>query len=242
MKEQLYTIPVIDALKADSACPFCAMYDKLDFDATEYMMGPSYMQDDIRMETNKIGFCQDHYKKMFSKQNRLGLALILHTHLQQINHDLNRLANENLHAKKNPFKKNEPDKIQKHIHTINKSCYICNKIKITFDRYVDTFFYLWKADKELIPLIEQSSGFCLEHFSTILDEAARKLSGQHHAEFLKFILPLQLTHLKTLEEDLDWFINKYDYRYKDEPWKNAKDAIPRALTKLGSITSEEDHT
>ena len=40
-------------------------------------------------------------------------------------------------------------------------------------------------------------------------------------------------------DDLEWFIDKFDYRHKDEPWKNSKDALPRAMNKLNSISAEE---
>ena len=72
MKEQLYTIPVNDAFAVDCECPVCSMYDSLERDAIEFTMGPSYMEDDIRMETNKIGFCSHHVKQLYKHQNRLG--------------------------------------------------------------------------------------------------------------------------------------------------------------------------
>ncbi len=65
MKEQLYTIPVNDAFAVDCECPVCSMYDSLEHDAIEFTMGPSYMEDDIRMETNKIGFCSHHVKQLY---------------------------------------------------------------------------------------------------------------------------------------------------------------------------------
>ena len=64
MKEQLYTIPVNDAFAVDCECSVCSMYDSLEKDAIEFTMGPSYMEDDIRMETNKIGFCTHHVKQL----------------------------------------------------------------------------------------------------------------------------------------------------------------------------------
>ena len=36
-----------------------------------------------------------------------------------------------------------------------------------------------------------------------------------------------------LEDDLDWFIQKFDHRNMNEPWKNSKDALPRAMHALG---------
>jgi len=29
--------------------------------------------------------------------------------------------------------------------------------------------------------------------------------------------------------DVSWFIKKFDYRYHDEPWGDAKDAVERAI-------------
>ena len=48
MKEKIYTVPVNDAFALDSECPICSMFEKLENDAVEYAMGPSYMEDDIR--------------------------------------------------------------------------------------------------------------------------------------------------------------------------------------------------
>ena len=60
MKEQLYTIPVNDAFDKDCECPICAMRKVLETNAVEYTMGPSYMEDDVRMNTDKMGFCREH--------------------------------------------------------------------------------------------------------------------------------------------------------------------------------------
>jgi hypothetical protein len=33
-------------------------------------------------------------------------------------------------------------------------------------------------------------------------------------------------------DDMQWFVNKFDYRYEKEPWKNAKDAPIKSIQKL----------
>ena len=35
-----------------------------------------------------------------------------------------------------------------------------------------------------------------------------------------------------IQEDISWFIKKFDYRYTDQPWKNSQDAVPRTVNKL----------
>lgn len=240
MKEQIYAIPVNDAFKEDAECAFCKMRNKLDKEAVDFMMGPSYMEDDIRMETNKFGFCQDHYKKMYSEQNRLGLALMLQTHLQQMNKDLINILPENgspTITKKNFFSKTSivSNEVSQHIHNVNKECYICNKIETTYNKFLDTFFYLWKRDENFVSLVKNSKGFCLNHFADIYEMAPVKLSVNECTEFYKIIIPIELENLKRIEDELSWFINKFDYRYADEPWKNSKDALPRAIEKVSSI-------
>ena len=86
--EELYTIPVNDAFDLDTECPVCAMRQALEADAIEFTMGPSYMEDDVRMETDRIGFCGNHVKLLYQNQNRLGLALMLLTHMERTMKDL----------------------------------------------------------------------------------------------------------------------------------------------------------
>lgn len=243
MKEQIYAIPVNDAFKEDTECPFCCMRNKLDEDAVSFMMGPSYMEDDIRMETNKIGFCKEHYKKMYIQQNRLGLALMVQTHIQQINKDLTNLLPKDTVptvAKKSIFSKSSitSNNVSEHIHNIDKSCYICNKIETTYSRFIDTFFYLWKKDAKFVELVKSSKGFCLNHFSDIYEIAPNKLSANECVEFYKIIIPIQIDNLKRIEDEISWFVNKFDYRYANEPWKNSKDALPRAIQKVSSTSVE----
>ena len=84
MKEQLYTIPVNDIFDKPCECPVCAMKLKLENDAVSFAMGPSYMEDDIRLTTDKIGFCARHMQMMYDFENRLGLALIMDTHMKNM--------------------------------------------------------------------------------------------------------------------------------------------------------------
>ena len=84
MKEKLYTIPQMDAFKAEDECPFCFVERQLEQHAMDFVLGAgaSYMEDDVRAETDKMGFCRTHYKKMYDYGNRLGTGLILKTHFQ----------------------------------------------------------------------------------------------------------------------------------------------------------------
>ena len=92
MKEQLYTIPVTDAFESDCECPLCKMKQELERNAIEYTLGPSYMEDDNRAMTDEMGFCTEHIQKLYQEKNRLGLALILSTHMAKVTKDLHSLT------------------------------------------------------------------------------------------------------------------------------------------------------
>lgn len=38
--------------------------------------------------------------------------------------------------------------------------------------------------------------------------------------------------MKRVEDELEWFTLKFDYRYQDQPWKNSRDALPRTILKV----------
>lgn len=237
MKEQLYTIPVNDAFAVDCECPVCSMYDSLEKDAIEFTMGPSYMEDDIRMETNKIGFCTHHVKQLYKHQNRLGLALILHTHMQRTNRDLEDLLSSDKPVKKGLFAKKTENAspVTKYIENLNHSCYICNRIDRIFARYLATIYHCYEHDEEFRRKFAASKGFCTKHFGMLYEGAPSSLSGKRLPEFIKTLNEVYLTNMKRVTDDLEWFTDKFDYRNEDKPWKNSKDALPRSMNKTNSV-------
>ena len=98
MKEELYTIPVNEALEQDGECLFCTLNKKLENDILDYILGPSYMEEDIRGETDKLGFCKKHYAQMFGAQNRLGVALMIDTHLKNVRENLKGFLEEDMNC------------------------------------------------------------------------------------------------------------------------------------------------
>jgi len=238
MKEHIYTIPVTDAFREQAECPFCAMYATLEADEINFTLGPSYMEDDIRKRTNESGFCSDHFRKLFAGKNRLGLALMTQTHFARVQKEVSKILSGG-GLKRGLFAKAESvPRLSNYSAKLNESCFVCEKIDSTFQRYVDTFFYLWKNNKEMKELFAQSAGFCLPHLAILYDNAAVKLDSRQCAEFTAAAAELQTANMKRLEEELDWFIKKFDYRYKDDPWNNSKDALPRVIMKLTSKLPE----
>ena len=85
MKTEIYTIPIQDAFAEESECPVCRMYQKLEENAINYTIGPgaSYMEGDIREQSDEQGFCQKHLGMLYEYPNKLGLAMMLKTHMDK---------------------------------------------------------------------------------------------------------------------------------------------------------------
>jgi len=240
MKEQLYTIPLNDAVAANDECPFCFIERSVEQDLLDFVLGSgsSYMEADIREMTDKAGFCRQHFQKMFDYGNTLGNAWILKTHYRQM---ISEMKNEFSHFKpgkasfKDKFRKTAEDggnAIGMWVRKKESSCYICRQFADTYARYMDTFFYLWKQDGDFRLKIREGKGFCLHHFGDLCESADTKLSNREREDFYEAVLPLMERNMERLSEDVSWMVEKFDHTNKDADWKNSRDAIQRGMQKL----------
>jgi len=241
MKEKIYTIPLMDAVRSGDECPFCFIERQLEQRVITFILGSAYMEEDIRKQTDKIGFCRQHYKMMFDYGNQLGNALMLKTHLAKLCKEL-KLELKTLSPKKSPllskFKKTAPEDETRNTSIGNwtrakeNSCYVCNHFKDVYPRYVDTFFEMIKNDEVFYKLVENGKGFCLPHFGDLMEAAPDQLNGKHQERFYSMIGPLMEKHIERLYEDVSWFVEKNDYRFKDADWKDSRDAVQRGMQKV----------
>lgn len=226
-----------EAFETDCECPVCSMRKILETNAVEFTMGPSYMEDDIREATSKLGFCEKHLGQLYKNQNRLGLALILQTHMDKIITNIEKLSGAKSFAPSFLRKKGEDSGVVNYLNNLEETCFVCDKIEPTFDRYIATIFHLYHTEDGFKAKFNASKGFCTNDYKILYAKAPQFLSGDELNRFIKELNTLYLENMKRVREDLEWFINKFDYRYADEPWKNAKDALPRAMQKTNSIST-----
>lgn len=238
MAEQLYTIPVNDAFESDCECPLCAMHRELEQNAIDYTMGPSYMEDDNRAMTDRLGFCSHHIRILYGEKNRLGLALMMKTHTDKTIRDLRALSENKPTAQGGLFKKQTTSSVGEYIKKLEDTCFICDRINGTFNRYIDTIFHLWKKDESFRTKLKASKGFCTYHYGVLYDYGSAKLSKDTYIEFLDALNKVYFDNMERINGDIGWFIDKFDYRFKNEPWKNSKDALPRGIIKTNHTIIE----
>ena len=69
--------------------------------------------------------------------------------------------------------------------------------------------------------------------------AQKTLSSSKLNEFISDLNTLYIDNFKRVTDDLEWFIDKFDYKNENEPWKNSKDAIQRSVLKTNGLFLEE---
>jgi len=129
-------------------------------------------------------------------------------------------------------KNNPAREFAQYIKQHSSECVICERMKITLNRYAYTILHLWYTDPEFKSVLMSSRGLCLPHLATTIEIAKETLTPEKSQQWAKDILPIAVNALKILEEELYWFTQKFDYRNQDKPWENSKDALPRSLQKL----------
>ena len=226
--EKIYTIPVNEAFEASAAdkacgCAFCALYNKLEFNEIDSILGDAMMQPNIRIETNKKGFCKDHFDIMLGYKNRLSLALMLESMLGE-NH-------------KAAFPKGLSSLVsssEKKFTDMTKTCYVCEKIEFHFSHMLDTAVLLYTEDTEFRKKFAAQPYFCLPHYTRLMEYAKARMPKKLFPEFEKAARTIEENYYTELNDDVSWFCKKFDYRYENEPWYNAKDSVERAVKFLRS--------
>lgn len=251
MKEKIYTIPVMDAFGIECECPLCVLEKKLEDEYVEYFLGASLMEPDWRKVTNEKGFCRNHFELLYNSQlNRLGLGLIIDTHMVQVNNTLKEIYQKRAGQLKSDSQKRLllnlagkvgaktadtvklTDELIQYLTKQEGSCTICDKMNYTLDRYIDVILYLWINEEDFKVLFSKKKGFCLKHLRLLLDGTKKYLNQGDAALFIPVLLDLQLTNMERIQQEVDWFTKKFDYKNNDAPWGNSRDAVPRSIQRL----------
>jgi hypothetical protein len=96
----------------------------------------------------------------------------------------------------------------------------------------ETVVFLWNTEEEFAKKFSNIPYFCLEHYRLLLQTGLNKLPKNKQNEFYTAISDIEKKYIDSLYDDVSWFCKKFDYRYADEPWGNAKDSVERAVKTL----------
>jgi len=216
MREDICSIPVNDVFLPKDGCPFCRMRDMLEDRMATYITGAAMMEPDVRVETNRLGFCGEHFNQILARGSRLSVALILESLLHEVEQEVF------------PEGKAVPKKIAAAVHAREKNCFICENIEMNTRHLVENTLKLWQTDPDFRRLYSQQPYICLPHYGMVL-EAAQKLPRKDFPAFEADTTRLAKTYLKELSGDVTHFCRMFDYRNAGGDWGNSRDAIERAI-------------
>ena len=220
MREDITTIPVSEVFEPRDGCPICRMRNRLEERVVEYITGAAMMEPDVRIETNKKGFCFTHYQQMLKRRNRLSVALMLETHLDEMEKRI--FAGLPLFGK-------SADKQSKDAAKAAESCFVCDQVDWAMERMLASVCRLWEQERDFRKLFEEQPCLCITHFSQLCT-AADKMSKKSVGDFRKAAATLCRNYLTELRGDVSHFCKMFDYRNsgEDADWGNSKDSIERA--------------
>ena len=228
MKERIYSIPLTDALKENCGCILCAIEKKLEDDALNYFLGSAMMEPDTREITNKKGFCRRHLPMLFDKGNRLGLALVLETHVKE-------LSGKMTAEKQSGFMKKGHDAslTAKKLLDTASSCALCDKMNSQIEDAAGNLTYLWEQEADFRNMFEKQGELCPEHAGLVLSVCDKEISSKLRDAFIESILQSQKKQLDGLYKDLHEFVLSFDYRNSDKPLsENASKSVETAVKYL----------
>ncbi len=216
MAEQLYTIPINEAFDEYDGCPLCRLRAKLETQSLSYIMGAAMMEPDIRIVTNKKGFCRTHFHKMLSMGNRLSLALMLESHILSVS-QLVPDEDGKKPGKLGKIKKYDGETPAPQLMEQVKSCYVCERAADFEDKYVSNVVYIWKKDPEFREKLKKQPYFCLEHTAALLETGKKELSEANYLQFSQDLLELCRKELKYLKESTTAFCRSFDHENAGKP-------------------------
>lgn len=228
MRQDITSIPVTEVFEPRDGCPICRMRNLLEERVVEYITGAAMMEPDVREETNRQGFCFPHYQMMLKRRNRLGVALILESHLQEVRRQV--------FESPVPFIKKAPGKQAGSAAKAADSCFVCRQVDWGMERMLATVCRLWENERDFRRLFEEQPTLCLPHFSLLTRAAQTEISKKNLPDFGKACSSLASRYLDELSSDVSHFCRMFDYRNSGEEadWGNSRDSIERAVWWLTS--------
>lgn len=226
MKDTIYTIPVSEVFEPREGCPICRMRDTLEERCLEYIMGAAMMEPDVRQETNKVGFCADHFQRMLPRKNRLAIGLMLQSHLDYIDKEIVSARAPGMGKDKRPALGEE----------IREGCYICGRVKTAMDRMLDNMLGMWVKEESFRTLFAEQEYVCFTHYSLLTQAASLRLPKKQLPLFMEAVSALTKRRLLALKADVDSFCTSFDYRAaRDGPLsQETKTSLERSAAYLTS--------
>lgn len=225
MKPNITTIPITEIFTETAGCPICRMRKMLEEQYVEYITGAAMMAPDVRIVTNRTGFCHRHYSMMVNTGPRLSNALLLQTHIDEVR------------GKVFPKKPSDPPSkaMLESIRELDGTCYVCDRVEHDILHLLRTVYVQFGSDPEFRAQYKAQDYICLDHYAVIMANVNKKAMDKRTlTEFYEATNAMSKGYMDTLYDDVTHFTTMYDYRNRGGDYKNSKDSIERAVNFISS--------
>lgn len=199
MREKIYTIPITEVFEPRCGCPLCRLDDVLEEKAIDYIMGSAMMEPDVRIKTNEQGFCEKHMGIMLPTKNKLSIALMLETRLDEL-------------SSKYIDEKNFDKKGRKYKVSPSTTCFVCSEIEEASNMIIKNCITRYVQDKGFAKLYLEQPGFCIKHYEKLCSFAYSQIGKKNAIEFIKATTVIAKKYISEIRDDVHEFVMAYDYR------------------------------
>ena len=208
-----------DKFKNACECPLCEIRSVVEEQFLHEFLNDAVMEDNTRIKVGKLGFCARHFDMLFSRRNKLSVALQIGTRMDNL---LNIVKETS--GVKNALK--QARKIKEAMST----CVICDLVEESMIKYYKTIAQMFEREREFYKTLLATKGFCLHHYSELLRYS--KSAGFVSKEYVRILSSVEQRNLERLQSELKEFCDKHDYRNALKPLGSAETALPRTREKL----------
>lgn len=208
-----------DKFKEDSECPLCEIKKVVEEQFLFEFLNDAVMEDNTRIKVGKLGFCSRHFDMLFSRQNKLSVALQIGTRVDVLKNTLKEVKSVGAAIKQ-----------AKALEQASTTCIICDLTEESMVKYYKTIAQMFAREKQFFKSILSSKGFCMHHYAELLKYS--KSAGFFAKDYVSLISGVQTRNINRVQSELKKFCDKHDYRNALEPLGNAETALPRMRVKL----------
>ena len=220
MKYHIDTGIIYEKFGEKCNCPLCEIKKIVEEQLLGEFLNDAVMEDNTRILVGKKGFCVNHFDMLFSRQNKLSVALQVKTFSDKTLEKFIEPAGSAKNAKK------LADKIENATNT----CVICDYLEESMIKYYKTIARMFANEKDFYKVLFASKGLCMHHYAELLRYSS--YAGGFAKQYLDTLSKVQKTAFASEGELLDAFCAKHDYRNALKPLGNAENALPTFRERL----------
>ena len=208
-----------EKFKVDCECSLCEIQKVVEEQFLHEFLNDAVMEDNTRIKVGKLGFCSRHFDMLFSRQNKLSVALQIGTRADKISNILTPVKNV-----KSAIKQAQA------LDKSGESCAICEYANESMIKYYKTIAQMFERERNFYKTLISSKGFCLKHYAELLRYS--KSAGFASKSYVDVLSGVQIRNFERIKGELKEFCDKHDYRNALKPLGNAESALPRTREKF----------